>query len=87
MVLLVALVALVPTDTSFNPKNIRKWLSSLKETHVDMANAKQNYSLSNRRNTKTVTEDDIDILLDLADLYNTVMILKQQNGFGGILER
>lgn len=44
MVLLVALVVLAPNDTSFNPKNIRKWLSSLKETHVDMANAKQNYS-------------------------------------------
>ena len=69
MVLLVALVALVPTDTSFNPKNIRKWLSSLKETHVDMANAKQNYSLSNRRNTKTVTEHDIDILLKLPEVY------------------
>ena len=43
----------------------------------------KNYSLSSRRNIKTGTEDDIDILLDLADLYNTIMILKQQNGFGG----
>ena len=34
-----------------------------------MANAKQNYSLSNRRNTKTVTEDDIDILLKLPEVY------------------
>jgi hypothetical protein len=52
MVLLVALVALAPNNTSFNPKNIRKWICSLKETQVDMANARQNYSLSNRRNTK-----------------------------------
>jgi hypothetical protein len=82
MVLLVALVPSAPNDTSFNPKNIRKWICLLEETHVVMAKARQNYSLSSRRNIKTVTEDDIDILLDLADLYNTVMILKQQNGFG-----
>jgi hypothetical protein len=68
MVLLVALVALAPNYISFNPKNIREWLCSLKETHVDMANARQNYSLSNRRYTKTVTEDDIDILLKLAEV-------------------
>ena len=45
-------------------------------------------SKSQKRKIKTVTEDDIDILLDLADLYNTAMILKQQNGFGGnIIEK
>jgi hypothetical protein len=81
MVLLVALVALAPTDTSFNPKNIRKWLSSLKETHVDMANAKQNYRLSNRRNTKTVTEDDIDILLKLTEVYYTAYDLEAAEWF------
>ncbi|CAN5120453.1 hypothetical protein BH18THE2_BH18THE2_14280 [soil metagenome] len=43
-----------------------------------------NYSLSNIRNTKTVTEDDIDSLLELAELYNTAMILNQQNVLGNI---
>jgi hypothetical protein len=41
MVLLVALVALAPNDTSFNPKNIRKWICLLEETHVVMAKARQ----------------------------------------------
>jgi hypothetical protein len=46
-----------------------------------MANARQNYSLSNRWNTKTVTEDDIDILLKLAEVYNTAYDLEAAEWF------
>ena len=49
-----------------------------RHTHVDMAKARQT-TVCLRRNTKTITEDDIDSLLELAELYNTAMILNQQN--------
>ena len=56
-----------------------------RHTHVDMAKVRQKLkSKSQKQRTKTVTEDDIDSLLELAELYNTAMILNQQNVLGNI---
>ena len=45
-------------------------------------------SKSQKRKIKTVTEDDIDMLLELAELYNTAYDFEAAEWFwGGILER